>query len=73
MLTCGTVKEGPHAGEYYAEELAHEQTLDNLFVFGERLAEVHRTRMPKYSPVLQKGRRVREFYEGVAEALGPRR
>ena len=27
-------------GDHYARELVEEQTLDNLFVFGERLAEL---------------------------------
>ncbi len=71
MLTCSTVKEGPQAGEFVARELAHEQTLDKLFAFGERLAEAHRTRMPKYSGVLHKQRTLGAFYESVAEALGP--
>ncbi len=62
MLTCGTVKTGPNAGAFVADELVEEQTLDNLFAFGRRLAEAHRTRMPKRS----------SFDAEVAEALGPR-
>ncbi len=32
-------------GEYVARELVHEQSLPNLYAFGERLREIHDTRM----------------------------
>jgi len=34
------------SGEYYARELAHRQTLDNLALFGERVANTERKYMP---------------------------
>ena len=35
-MACGTTVEG----EFFAKELVQEQTLDNLFAFSDRLAEV---------------------------------
>lgn len=32
-------------GEYVARELVHEQSLPNLYAFGDRLREIHDTRM----------------------------
>lgn len=43
VLACGTVKTGPYAGEFFAKELTEHQTLDNLFAFGERLAQLHQS------------------------------
>lgn len=37
VLACPT----NHRGEYYATELAQEQTLDNLYAFGDRLRKLH--------------------------------
>jgi hypothetical protein len=36
-LTCGTNVRGEH----FARELAENQTIENLFAFGERLAKAH--------------------------------
>lgn len=36
-LACATTPQG----EFFAKELAAEQTIDNLFAFGERLAKAH--------------------------------
>lgn len=36
-FACGTNVNG----EFVARELAHEQTIDNLFAFGDRLKEAH--------------------------------
>ena len=37
VLACGTNVDG----EFVAEELAVEQSLDNLYAFGRRLKELH--------------------------------
>ena len=40
-FACGTVPDGPLKGEFYARELAAEQTIQNLMAFGRRLAAAH--------------------------------
>lgn len=37
VLACPT----NFQGEYIADELAHEQTLENLYAFGDRLRKIH--------------------------------
>ncbi len=38
VLACGRNE----AGDFVARELAREQSIDNLFAFGDRLAEAHK-------------------------------
>jgi len=48
------------SGEYYARELAQEQTLDNLAIFGERLADTERKYMPPECSHCGAGKEVEE-------------
>lgn len=41
-FVCPTVRSGPNKGEFFAPELAEEQTIDRLLAFGRKLQQAHK-------------------------------